>query len=240
MSINIENGYGNTAAYGEGNYKGEIGITYIADHVARARNLIVEQFEDSEKFHGMIAAFSRQIQEIEDVIFDLRLKRYLSIAEGAQLDGIGDIVGELRAGRNDDDYRLAINFRIFINRSYGQMQVLSSFLSQSLEDGTPYVIEESFPAAVDVVIQAVDIQQLPDGIFEKLDDLAAGGVLVNGFIQDVSGNGRVLRTVEVKDDGSGDLAVPLRPDTGSLIEGIEGSYPPSEVTAGKLVEHVLR
>lgn len=238
MAVDIEKGYGNTAPYGEGSYKGEVGNTYIPDYVSRARDLLVEQFEDSDKFQAMVAAFSRQVQEVEDVLFDLRIKRYLSLAEGKQLDGIGEIVGEPRKGRNDVDYKLGINFRIFVNKSYGQMEVLSKFTSLSLAPGTTYTIEERFPAAVSLAIQALDINQLPKAIFEKVDNLAAGGVLVNGYIHDKDKTGKIMRVVEKKSDGTGAFAVPPKPDTGNVSEGLLGSYPPSEVDAGTVVEHI--
>ena len=238
MSLDIEKGYGNTAPYGDGNYKGEVGITYIADYLGRARNLLVEQFEGSSKFNEILDAFSNQVQEIEDVIFDLRMKRFLSIAEGEQLDGIGQIVGELRKGRNDVDYRVGLDFRIFVNKSYGQMSVVSNFLAKALGEDAVYLMNESFPASINIVIQAKGILDIPNNIFQKTDSIAAGGVKVHGYIQDISINGKILRCIEVLADGSGNLAVPLKPDTGSLTEGQVGSYPPSEVTAGTLVEYI--
>lgn len=239
MSVDIEKGYGNSAEYGDGNYKGEVGNTYIPDYVSRSRDLIVEQFEDSDKFQKIIESFSRQVQEVEDVLFNLRVLRYLLTAEGSQLDGIGEIVGEPRNGKNDDDYRFAINFRIFINKSFGQMEIISNFLFQSLPEDTVFTIEENYPAAVNVLVQSIDIQTLPTDIFRITDSLAAGGVLINGFIQDISVNGKILRTVEGTSDSSGIFALPPTQDTGTLSEGALGSYPPSEVEAGKLVEHIL-
>jgi hypothetical protein len=238
MPIDIERGYGDTAPYGEGEYKGESGITYVPDYLQRARRLMVEQFEDSEKFLQVIDSFSRQIQEIEDVLYDLRMKRYLSIAEGAQLDGIGEIVGETRSGRGDDDYRFAINFKIFQNKSFGEMNILSNILAQSLP-GTVFTLEESYPATVNVVIDSTSLDSLPGGIFSQLDKLAAGGVLVNGFMEDLSGNGKIFRTVEGTSDGSGSFSIPPKPDAGTVTEGAIGSFPPAELIAGKLLEQIL-
>lgn len=232
-------GYGDDLPYGEGDYKGDKGIPFISNYVTRARNLIVEQFEDSELFLKIIDTFSVQIQELENVIFDIRIKRYLSIATGAQLDGIGDIVGERRKGRNDSDYKIALNFRIFINGSYGQMNTLSTFLSQSLSPSESFTIKENYPAAIDVVIKSVQPQFLSNSIFKSVDGLAAGGVKVHGFVQDLSGNGKIIRTVEISSDGSGDLILPPTEDTGTVSEGALGSYPPSEDTQGKIVENIL-
>jgi len=232
-------GYGDNLPYGEGDYKGDSGIPFISDYAPRARALIVEQFEDSENFLAMIDSFSNQVQEIEDVFFDLKIKRYLSIAEGAQLDGIGDIVGERRKGKNDSDYKQALNFRIFVNSSYGQMNTLTTFLSQSLSSGETFEAKENFPASVSVVIKSENPSFLNNNIFKSLDGLAAGGVAVIGFIQDLSGNGKIIRAIEVTADGSGDLAYPISEDTGTVSEGGLGSYPPSADVAGKVVENIL-
>lgn len=79
--------------------------------------LFSEQFKDSQKVNDLMRCFLRPLDEIKSTAQDLLEDRWIDTAEGAQLDGIGAIVGVAREGRTDDRYREAIRFQIFINLS---------------------------------------------------------------------------------------------------------------------------
>lgn len=53
--------------------------------------------------------------DADAVIYD----RWIDTAFGRQLDGCGEIVRESRQGRDDEAYRMAIKFRVFVNISKG-------------------------------------------------------------------------------------------------------------------------
>lgn len=53
---------------------------------------LVEQFRDRPKLKVLLDAVGRQLNEVKTFFEDLGSKRDLKTAEGAQLDGIGDIV----------------------------------------------------------------------------------------------------------------------------------------------------
>lgn len=56
-------------------------------------------------------------QSIEDALQQLESERSVDTSIGAQLNTIGNIVGEEREGEGDDDYRRRIRGRIAVNRS---------------------------------------------------------------------------------------------------------------------------
>lgn len=115
-------------------------------HAAEARDHLLEQFKKKERIRAVLDAFSVQIQDLERVFFDLLENRWIDTATGAQLDGLGAIVGEPRQGRNDEDYRLAIRARVLINKSSGTVPELLAILSLLLPGGAFQLIEY-FPAA---------------------------------------------------------------------------------------------
>jgi len=91
----------------------------ITTHVTDAQKRLVHQFKDKPKIDGKIKSYVDQIQDLEEVFYDMLTLRNIDTAQGAQLDGMGSIVGEPRAGRGDFDYRIAIKVKIAINTSEG-------------------------------------------------------------------------------------------------------------------------
>lgn len=89
------------------------GIEYAAAGVSRLTN----QFQQSEKLRSLLFAVLSPLDEIKQILVQLKNERWIDTAVGKQLDGAGYIVGESRKGRDDYDYRQAIKFRIFINIS---------------------------------------------------------------------------------------------------------------------------
>jgi hypothetical protein len=123
-------------------------------HVEEARRQLAQQFRDKANIEALLAAFVDRIQDLEAVLFDLGLQRDVDAAEGAQLDGAGDIVGEAREGRADVDYRIAIKARIAANLSSGTVEdvILVLLLALSLGAGDIF-LEQLPPAAFRVQLQ---------------------------------------------------------------------------------------
>ena len=95
----------------------------------RASQLLTTQWDNSPKVQGLLKSFAENLHLVEDVFFQLLNERGISTAIGEQLDVLGRLTGELRYGRGDDRYRLAIGNRANINRSNGTAPELLSFLS---------------------------------------------------------------------------------------------------------------
>lgn len=66
---------------------------------------LVEQFRGKPRIEALLKAIAAQVQHLEDVATDLRENRWLDSAEGAQLDGLGRILGLPRGAWDDEQYR---------------------------------------------------------------------------------------------------------------------------------------
>ena len=99
------------------------------------------------KLKQFLNAFSAQGQILENTFQELYTLRDIASSSGAQLDGIGEIAGESRLGRGDEEYRIAIVFRLFLNVSSGEPETLLA-ATKFLTQGTIITIVETFPATV--------------------------------------------------------------------------------------------
>jgi len=84
---------------------------------SEALGRLAGQFQNSPKLRGMLEAIVGPLDAVLSDISALKTERWIDTAIGNQLDGCGQIVGEHRLGREDDDYRAAIKFRVFVNTS---------------------------------------------------------------------------------------------------------------------------
>lgn len=114
--------------------------TYEPDHVTKGLALLLQQWRLSPLLRGILATYLRQFQTLENVTWDVINSRMLATAIGAQLDMLGDLVGEPRKGRNDTDYRAAVRLRIRVNRSNGLAEDIIDVASQG--SGGPVVYRE--------------------------------------------------------------------------------------------------
>lgn len=96
--------------------------TQITTHVKDALNRLLQQYKGLTYFEGLISAVVTQIQNLEDGIFPIDSGRQLFNgttypAVGAQLDGIGELVGLKRNGLTDQEYLILILGTIAENNS---------------------------------------------------------------------------------------------------------------------------
>lgn len=151
-------------------------IAYKNNHATEALANLVSQFQGKTYLAGVLIAFVNQIQELENVCFELLSQRWLDNAEGAQLDGFGSIVGEAREGRTDDDYRLAIRARILLNLSSGTPEDIIA-LTRALTDGAMVSLTEYFPAYFTVEIpDPLASTELAEKIEYFIDQASPAGV----------------------------------------------------------------
>lgn len=104
-----------------------MGATKNTDHDATALALLPSQFDTSTNLRALLSAIvgpstptTWGIQELENVLFQIRDNRWLDIAEGAQLDGLGELVGLPRISSDDEEYRDALRVQIATNVSMGE------------------------------------------------------------------------------------------------------------------------
>ena len=136
-------------------------------HIQIAIDRIVNQFSNSPKVQALMQAIVAPLETIEGDIDALKNQRWIDTAIGKQLDGCGYIVGELRRGRIDDDYRDAILFRIFVNTSKATPPDMIHGLDYLTKpDDLQYM--EQYPATVFMLtngpVVPTDIQRTMQGL----------------------------------------------------------------------------
>jgi hypothetical protein len=118
----------------------------VTDHVAQGLALFIEYFQNKPNLAALTSSYLNQIQEIENVFFDVLTKRYIANAKDAQLDTLGRIVGQPRIGATDDIYRLWILARIRANVSNGRADDIIQ-VAQLVLQGLSFTYDDYYPAS---------------------------------------------------------------------------------------------
>lgn len=123
------------------------------DHIKNGISLLISQYQNKPRIAAWLTAYLKQFNEIEQMFQDILTKFDVDVAVGDQLDLVGKIVGQERAGASDDEYRLYIKVRILINKSKGRGDDVEAVAAAALGAATFQLIEY-FPASF--VIDAID------------------------------------------------------------------------------------
>jgi hypothetical protein len=128
--------------------------------VQEARDNLLEEFKSKQNFQDILDAFTGEVQQVEAMLFELVNERFLDTAVGAQLDGLGQIIGILRGGLDDDAYRTRLRAQIRILISSGTIEDMLAILALILPGGTGLVLTEDLPGTPAVfqvdVVDAID------------------------------------------------------------------------------------
>ena len=169
----------------------------IPDHAQQAISRLLEQFKGMPKIESMLSVVASEIQAVEDSAFVFFTSRAIDNAVGAQLDGIGRIVSELRNGRVDDSYRLRLKARILANRSSGTIHARAVVANTHLEltPGGFARARLSMTKAAPVML-IPDASVLPDQSTHFVLTVAADGTVSPKQVQvgDLRGGLRVIRS----------------------------------------------
>jgi hypothetical protein len=118
------------------------------DLVARAKSLLLSQFQTKENINKVVEALVEQVQELDNTAVSLQSVRMLDNAYGVYLDNIGQKLKVDRSSLNDDDYKTAIKVRMLKNSSKGSyddihaiMSLLTYNLPVYIKNNHYYVIE---------------------------------------------------------------------------------------------------
>lgn len=142
------------------------------DYIGVAQSRLTSIFPEKPLITALTGAMVSQLYDIELVADQLKNERWIDTAIGKQLDGCGEIVGEKRQGRNDDDYRDAINFRIFVNTSNATPDDLMQglrFLTKP--DNIQYI--EQYPSTAMLFTDGANINP---NIHTAMQDLAPAAI----------------------------------------------------------------
>ena len=144
----------------------------MMDYITIGQGRLTNQFSEKPLIRALTGAMLAPLTESEAVADQLRSERWISTAIGKQLDGCGYIVGESRMGRDDDSYRAAILFRVFVNTSNATPENLIHGLRYlTSPDDIQYI--EQYPATAMLFTDGPNVQ---DDIQTVMQDLAPSAI----------------------------------------------------------------
>lgn len=144
----------------------------MLDYETLAVSRLTGQFQDSPKLKAIVEAIVSGFTEIENTLDAMKAERWVNTAIGKQLDGAGYIVGEDRKGRDDDAYRAAIRFRIFVNVSKGtRLDLIRGLKFLTQPDDSQYL--DQYPATAMLFTNGPTIT--PD-IQAVIQDISPAGI----------------------------------------------------------------
>lgn len=188
--------------------------TKITTHVQDALKRLLQQYKGQPRITAILTSFVDQIQDLENAVYDLDAGRQIQNAIGAQLDGIGEIVGIERNGLDDQTYLVFIYGKIGENTSDTTKDkiiaiTLLVFISNFV------LMDEIPPAAIGLEVGSPGLN--PE-LFELATTLIAkslGGGIGLGFLATYDSDDN-FSYLEAPDGGDGyaDLDVP---DSGGTL-----------------------
>ena len=215
----------------------------ILDHSLSAKEVALEQFKNSSSLNNIISIISKQLDILEDELWNLIDKRSIETATGEQLDEIGIIVGESRLGRTDSEYRAAIQTRITINNAGGDRNTII-FIAKQLTGATKITLIESFPGKLFLFFEgfsSIDYSQMdrirenilramPVGVDLYLSPMDNGNDFLT-FYEDINGLGFSELTLQNLDTTQGYLNTNL-----GLLKTINLNKFDDPYLGGKIIE----
>lgn len=170
--------------------------TEITDHVAQALNRLLEQYR-RPRMQSLIRAIVQHVQKLENALYSLNAGRqiYQGNAYGAQLDGVGEIVGVKRNGLEDPEYLVVILGTIAENYSDTTAPVMLNIV-QTVFEATKVFIKDpnstlgtSQPAQVAFGVGSPEFPESLYTIIEQIVKSSVGAAIAVSYISSFDVNG---------------------------------------------------
>lgn len=157
-------------------------LVQITDHVLKAQNRLLEQYKGLADPDNIIKDLTLNIQKLEDALWGLNTLRNINTAIGAQLDGLGSIVGMPRNTTDDDIYRLEIRAKIVKNVSEGTAERLIA-VYKYMTEASVVDYSDAWPMSVFMMSDGISPVALTDAnlIYSLVKAAAAGGVKIGAL-----------------------------------------------------------
>lgn len=142
------------------------------DYVELAQSRLTSIFSEKPLVKALTGAMVSPLTDIEVMAESFNNERWIDTAIGKQLDGCGYIVGEVRQGRSDYLYRLAIKYRVFVNTSNATPENLIQGLHfLTAPDDVQYI--EQYPTTAMLFTDGASISS---DIHNAIQDLASAAI----------------------------------------------------------------
>lgn len=154
-------------------------IAQVTTHQADAQARLIQQYVDKPLFLGLISALASRTQAVENALWGLYVGRTLANAVGAQLDGIGRIVGlprsQIPSASDDAVYRIWLKAWIAVNYSSGTFADIIALFTAVASPGTSIQVFNSGAASFVTRLGTVVQTQGPT-LVAVLQNVRAAGV----------------------------------------------------------------
>lgn len=149
-------------------------IEQITDYETRAPALLTDRYR-KPAIMAILRSWMAELQEVENVFWALLTERSVANAVGAQLDVLGNILGQPREGRSDEIYRAWVSARVLVLRSSGQAEQLIA-IAKRLLPTVPIYLEEYYPLAMMMRAEAAIPATMGAQVAKLLSAAKGGGV----------------------------------------------------------------
>jgi hypothetical protein len=139
-------------------------------------HLIVQYGPNAPRVEAFLRAFLDEAADLDEVTLKTLAGIWPATAVGVQLDLIGKIVIQDRGEFGDDEYRILLLGRIFVNKSNGTLPEFLELLVGILGLAEPMVMREHYPA--ELLIEITDMPYA-EPVLILLDDMSPAGVRMN-------------------------------------------------------------
>jgi hypothetical protein len=152
--------------------------TPAEDHATFAAANLLAQYADATRLKDTLAILMGEIQNAEDLTYEMLAERSVYTAIGVQLDTLGVLVGQGRIdpyAAIDEIYRLFLLARIMVNKSDGRWSQLLAVLER-VGIYEPIGAREYYPATIQTECTAVIDATYAAAIWEIVQDAGPAGV----------------------------------------------------------------
>lgn len=123
--------------------------SYITTHTADALARLPTQSQQRTNIEALLTTLVDPCAELETALSDLLVKRGIDSGEGEQLDAIGRLLNESRAGNSDSDYKRFLRAKVALDKSRGSFDELLNIATLVLGDpAVTLTAQNSGPATV--------------------------------------------------------------------------------------------
>lgn len=158
--------------------------TKITNHVEEALSQLLQQYKGRPRIEGLLSALVQQIQDLENATFDMNEARQLFNGTtypsvGAQLDGIGQIVGAKRNGLNDAEYLVIILGTIAENNSDSTAPALLNIVVSVFQAISVFIKDPNSPGHPDSPAQisfGVGDPQTPTDLYPVVEQIIKNSI----------------------------------------------------------------
>lgn len=157
-----------------------IQLTQITDHADQAEARLLQQYKGKTNIIAGVRMFADEIQELENIGFDIFENGSISKGHDAILDQEGTIVNQARNGLDDDIYKLRLIAKVGENTSRGTPENLIQIFKTLMQADLVYY-RPNYPAGMTLTAIGGTPFGSIDDVKQAISASLMGGVSVDLF-----------------------------------------------------------